>query len=306
MNLMSIFNQILVLFIVIIVGYYLRKKCIIDKSFTLTCSKLILSVFLPASIINSMQIEYSQDMISTILNLIFISLIMYLVSFVIAILLKFFSKTDNNIGIYQYIIMFSNVGFMGYPIVSTILGLEAIFYTAIFNLPFNILLMTIGVYFLSTGKMQKYSFDLKQFFNPMIISIIIGFVLFIFKIKLPFSINESLGLLGNLTTPLSMLLIGSLVSESRAIDCFKNKFLLFVSFIRLLVLPLIMYIILINSVTNSLLLHIPIIIAAMPAATNTAIMAIEYKSNEILASQAVFLTTLFSLITIPIVCFFLF
>ncbi len=304
MSFFSIFNQILILFIIMLTGYYLRKKEFIDKDFTTTVAKLILSFFLPSMIINSMQIEYNPNMISKIFTLLLISLLMYIISFIIAYMLKFIFKSKDNIGIYQYIVMFSNVGFMGYPVVEAILGKDAIFYTAIFNLPFNLLIITIGVYFLS-NKNEINRFSFKSFINPIIVSLVVGLMLFIFRIKLPQSINQSLRLLGDLTTPLSMIVIGSMLFDSSAKNCFTNKKLFFISFIRLVLLPLVIYLILKDIVEDQLLLAIPIIISAMPAAANTAIMAVEYKSNEVLASQSVFLTTLLSLVTIPLISIFL-
>lgn len=304
MNLSNIFIQVLVLFILILVGYIARRKNLLDEDSTSKFSSLIMKIFLPCTIISSMQIDYSSEMINKIINLLIISVVMYSISFLISYLLKFIFKYDDNLGIYQYVIMFSNVGFMGYPVVEAVLGSEAIFYTAIFNLPFNLLTITLGTYLLSKGK-NEYSFSLKSFINPVIISIFIGLLLFVFSIKLPLFLNKPIEMLGNITTPLSMLVIGSMLFASSAYDCFYNKKLHLVTLIRLILLPLLIYFILNGKIQDSMLLAIPIVISSMPAAANTAIMANEYKSNTVLASQAVFFTTLFSIITIPLISMFL-
>lgn len=304
MNLSNIFIQVLVLFLLILVGYIARKRDLLDEHCTSKLSSLVMKIFLPCTIISSMQIDYSSDMISKIINLLIISVIMYSVSFLISYLLKFIFKSDDNLGIYQYVIMFSNVGFMGYPVVEAVLGSEAIFYTAIFNLPFNLLTITLGSYLLSKGK-NDYSFSLKSLINPVIIAIFIGLLLFISSIKLPIFLNQPIGMLGDITTPLSMLVIGSMLCASSASDCFSNKKLHLVTLIRLILLPLLIYSIFNGKVEDSMLLAIPIVISSMPAAANTAIMANEYKSNTVLASQAVFFTTLFSIITIPLISMFL-
>ncbi len=302
MNFTNTFTQVLILFILILVGYFIRYKNLIDKNFTSKLSTLVLSVFLPAMIINSMQIKFETSIINKIFTLILISIVMYTISFVVAYSLKFIFKSNSDLGIYQYAIMFSNVGFMGYPVVESILGSSAVFYTAIFNLPFNLLIMTFGVYLLCKGN-NEYKFSIKSFINPVIISILIGFILFICRIKLPMFINDTLSLLGNVTTPLSMLIIGSMLCESSAKECFFNKNLYLVTFIRLILLPICIYFILKGRIQDSLLLSIPVIISSMPIATNTAIMANEYKANSALASQAVFISTLFSIITIPFISF---
>lgn len=300
MNLSNVFIQVLVLFILILVGYIARKRNLLDEHTTSKLSSLTMSIFLPAMIIDSMQIDYSPEMVDRIVKLLVISIVMYTFSFLIAYCLKFIFKSSKDIGIYQYIVMFSNVGFMGYPVVEAVLGKEAVFYTAIFNLPFNFFVITIGTYFLSKGK-NNYSFSIKSFINPVIISIFIGLVIFIFSIELPIFINKPITMLGNITTPLSMLVIGSMLCASSATECFFNKKLYFVSFIRLILLPVAIYLLLRGQINDSLLLSIPIVISSMPAAANTAIMASEYDVNATLASQAVFLTTLFSIITIPLI-----
>lgn len=300
MNLSNVFVQIFVLFILMLIGYIARKKDLLDEHTTSKLSSLTMSIFLPAMIIDSMQIEYNPEMVDKIIKLLIISIVMYVFSFLIAYCLKFIFKSSKDIGIYQYVIMFSNVGFMGYPVIEAILGKEAVFYTAIFNLPFNLLVMTFGAYFLSKDK-GDYSFSLKKFINPVIVSIFIGLIAFLFSIKLPLFINKSLAMLGGITTPISMLVIGSTLCTSSASECFFNKKLYFVSFVRLILLPIAIYLLFKGRIHDSLLLSIPIVISSMPAAANTVIMANTCDTNVTLASQAVFFTTLFSIITIPLI-----
>ncbi|MGL4913433.1 MAG: AEC family transporter [Romboutsia sp.] len=300
MNFNNVFVQVFILFILILVGYIARKKNLLDEHTTSKLSSLTMSIFLPSMIIDSMQIDYNPEMVDKIINLLIISFIMYLFSFLIAYSLKFIFKSTKDLGIYQYVIVFSNVGFMGYPVVEAILGKEAVFYTAIFNLPFNLLIITLGTYFLSKEK-SNYSFSFNALINPVIISIAIGLIIFISNIKLPIFINRPITMLGNITTPLSMLIIGSMLCTSSATECFSNKKLYFITLVRLVLLPIAIYLMLRGQIQDSLLLHIPVIISAMPAAANTAIMANEYDANTTLASQAVFFTTLFSIVTIPFI-----
>ena len=304
MNFINTFTQVLILFILMLVGYYIRYKNLIDKEFTSKLSKLLLSVFLQAMILNSMQIEFEPNIINKILILFLISIFVYLISFIIAYSLKFIFKGDKDLCIYQYGVMFSNVGFMGYPLVESILGSDAIFYAAIFNIPFNVLIMTLGVYIMCKGN-SEYKFSIKDFINPAIIAIIIGLILFISQIKLPVFINDALDLLGSVTTPLSMLVIGSMICETSYKECFSNKKLYFVALIRLLFIPIAIYFILKLKINDPLLLSIPVIVVSTPIATNTAIMANEYNANSSLASQSVFLSTLCSVITIPLISFLL-
>ena len=137
--------------------------------------------------------------------------------------------------------------------------------------------------------------------NPVIISIFIGLSLFILNIKLPYIINRPIELLGNITTPLSMIVIGSMLCLSSISECVRNKKLYIVSFIRLILMPILIYFILKGIVYDKLLFSIPIVIVSMPVASNTAILSSEYNANDKLASQLVFMSTLFSIVTIPII-----
>ena len=300
MDIKNVFTQVFILFILILVGYIATKKNLIDSSLTKKLSKLIMNIFLPCMIINSMQLEYSPTILKKVLLLILISLLIYAISFLIAIIFKAISKSKNDIGVYQFAILFSNVGFMGYPIVEAILGKDAIFYAAIFNIPFNLLIMTLGV-FVICKENNNYSFYFKSLINPVIISIFIGLSLFILNIKLPYIINRPIELLGNITTPLSMIVIGSMLCLSSISECVRNKKLYIVSFIRLILMPILIYFIIKGIVDDKLLFTIPIVISSMPVASNTAILSSEYNANEKIASQLVFVSTLFSIITIPII-----
>lgn len=300
MNFQNVLIQILVLFLLILVGYLCRYKNIMDESTTAGLTNLVMTIFLPSMIISSMQIDFDVSLINNIISLVLISILMYSVTIVIALLLKKFLSKDNDIGIYQYVVIFSNVGFMGYPVIEAIFGNEAVFFTSIFNLPFNLLVFTIGTYLLNKNN-EGYTFSFKKILSPAIIAVLLGLSLFILRIKLPSPIFKSLDMLGSITTPLSMLVIGSLLSQSSIKESFINKKLYLISFIRLIALPIIVFIILKPYIDNPLLLGIPVIISAMPAASNTAIMAKSYDANYNLASQAVFLTTLCSIVTIPLI-----
>ncbi|MCC0650618.1 AEC family transporter [Clostridioides sp. ZZV15-6598] len=306
MNFSNIFIQVAVLFIIILVGYFVRKFNLLDEHCTSKLSNLTMTIFLPSMIISSMQINFDNKMIQKILLLLFISLVMYIVSIIIAFLLKYILKCEDtkDLGIYQYIVVFSNVAFMGYPVIEAVLGHEAIFYTAIFNLPFNLFSFTLGIYLLSKGSTTK-GFSMKSLISPATIAVVIGLFLFITGLRLPQFINDPLKMLGNMTTPISMIIIGSLLANSSAIDCFVNKRLYLVTIVRLLVLPVIIYFILKGWVNDKMILAIPVVISSMPAAANTAIFANQYDSNVTLASQCVFFTTLFSVISIPFISIFL-
>lgn len=300
MSFKNIFTQVAVLFIIILVGYFVRKKGLLDESSTSKLSSLVMNIFLPAMIITAMQIQFDKEMIPKILSLLFVSMVMFGVSTIVAFCLKFFIKSDSKLGIFQYSLVFSNSGFMGYPVVEAVLGKGAIFYAAIFNLPFNFLCFTLGVYFLSKGN-SNARFSIKSMINPSMIAVFIGLALFVTGTELPVFVNQPLELLGDVTTPISMIVIGSMLAGSSAMECFKRFDMYMLAILRLVAIPMLVFLVLRPFSFDSVVMAIPVVIAAMPSAANTAIMANEYGADVALASQAVFFTTLFSVVSIPLI-----
>lgn len=302
---MAALGQVVVLFLLIVVGYTIKKLNLITNNINRDLSNLVLNVALPAFIITAMNFSFSPHVLIESGKLLIISLCIYIFtiasSFVIPKLFNIKNKVKD---IFQYIIVFSNVGFMGYPVTKAIFGDIGVFYAAIYNLPFNILLWTFGVYIMTRkhgeGK-QENKVNFKAFVNPGIIAVIIGFVLFLFSLELPGPILTTLNMLGGLTTPLAMLFIGSILAEVEAKEIFTDFKVFILSGIRLLILPILVFFVLNLMGFSGYLIGIPVLITAMPAAANAAIMASKFDNDYQLASKAVFLSTLFSIVTIPLI-----
>jgi predicted permease len=305
MDYSSIFNQILILFILLIVGYISRKINIFDDKITKGLSDLILKITLPAMIIGSMIGNDNPDLAEKFGKILLISISVYSITFILALLLpRIIGSRPYELGVFEFAIMFSNVGFMGYPVTAAVFGEEGVFYAAIFNLPFNLLVFTIGIIFLSSKQGQKSKINPKLLINPGVIAVLIGFILFSLNINLPKAITGSLDLLGSVTTPLSMIVIGGLLAKVRINKIFSNYRVYIIMIFRLFLVPLVIYFVLKNFVGGVYLLGVPVLLSAMPVAANSAILAEEYKGNAELASQTVFITTLFSVISIPLITMF--
>lgn len=304
MNFISTFNQILVMCIMILIGFLANKRKIITNSIDTELSNLILYVLLPALIIKSMQYEFSQEIMKNSMKMLGMSLGIYAIiigfSFLAVRILRLEGKQRD---ILQYMLIFSNVGFMGYPIISFVYGDIGVFYTALFNMPFNLLTWTVGVTIMSRSSDSKEKFSLKRvLFNPGLAAIVVGYTLFLTSTKVPESIYNVLNMLGSATTPMSMIVIGSILSKSNMGQLFTNIKLNIIAVFRLLVNPLVVFLLLKFIVgMDGMLLGIPTIIIGMPVAANCAIFATKFENDKFLASQGVFVTTLLSLLTIPVV-----
>lgn len=303
MNFFTTFNQILMLFILIIVGYGANKKELITKALNKELSNVIIYIALPALVIKSMQYNFSKDMMNKSIRMVLVSISIYIFviifSYLISKILKLEGKTKDVI---QFLLVFPNVGFMGYPVIYSIYKDIGVFYTALFNMPFDLIMWTFGIVIMSRSNKNQRDINYKKILlNPGLLSIIVGYTLFLFSIKLPKPIFETLNMLGSTTTPMSMILVGSILAESKLEDSFKQKKLLIVSFLRLIVIPILVYAVLKKIFyLQGLSLAVPFIISSMPCAATAAIFANRFDNDHILASQGIFITTLFSIITIPI------
>lgn len=303
----EIINQILVLFIIILLGFILKKMNIIDELLIKKLSALLLKITMPALIISSMQLKQVDQAILKECMFIFVfSGFIYSISILFAIFLTKVTKCNKaDEGVYRFMLVFANVGFMGFPVLTAILGKESLFYGAIFNLPFNFLVYTIGIYFLKKKSENKNDLTWKIFVNPGVVAVLIGLILFIFNIKLPFALNQAVIMIGDLTVPLSMLIIGGVLTNIHLKEVLSNWRIYLFSLLRLIAFPLMVLCIVRLFTSNEYIIGTAFILTAMPMATNGVILAEQYEGNARLASEAIFVSTLLSIVTIPVIALFL-
>lgn len=304
MDINVVITQMIILFLLMIVGYSSLKLKVISISFKDDLSNFIINVTMPLMIISSVTSSSPDSSAGEVLLVFVISFLTYLILPVVAFLLTKILKVprmDRNL--YLYITIFSNVGFMGFPVIKSIFGDQATFYTAIFNLTFNLLNFSLGMALMSEDR--KGSFRLKNFLKPGIVASVLAIVLFFSKISLPAPLVLTMKTLGDTTTPMAMVVIGMSLSQLPLKSVFKELRLYPYTIIKQVIIPLLTWLVLRNFITNELILGVTVIVIAMPAATSTVLFANIYHKNTELAAKSVFITTLASLITIPIIAFFL-
>ena len=308
---MDTLSQILILFLLLIIGYISKKLRVISNDMNRDLSNFIISIALPCLIITTLSsFEFSKDMVVKSGKLFLISWGVYGLSITISYIVpKLIKAEGTSRDIFQFMVVFSNVGFMGYPVVNAVFGETGVFYTALYNLPFNMVLWSFGVAVLSrpTMKKNKLAFDergsiqIKQLLNPGLIAVFIGFAMFLTSTKLPIPVHKTFKMVGDVTTPMSMVFIGSILADIHIKEIFSNIRVFIVSGVRLIVLPLLVLFILKMFSLDEMMTGIPVLIAAMPVAANCAIMSTRYENDYYLASQAIFISTMLSMVTIPLI-----
>ncbi|WP_270304988.1 AEC family transporter [Terrisporobacter petrolearius] len=304
MDIGVIVNQMLVLFIVMIIGYITNKKNILDVNVNKKISSLLLNITAPALILSSVVNRDKAGDPKLVVDIAVLAIILYaILPFLGIVLAKILKVPKEDENLYQFMTIFSNVGFVGFPVIESIFGSEAVFFAAIINLVFNVFCYSYGIYLISES--NKLSFDIKTLINPGIIVSIIAIIIYITNIEVPLVIKETTSMIGGITTPLAMMLIGSSLGEIPIKEVFLEKRLYPYTFIKQIIMPIIFFLILKPFVTNELILGIIIIVSAMPVATITIMFCNEYEGNISLASKTIFITTLCSIVTIPALVYIL-
>ena len=286
MSFSAVYNQIIILFSLIIVGYVCGKLEVITKEMVKNFTTFILQVASPALIIGGMIIPRTPEKLKASIAILIISFSIYGGSLIFGKLItKIIRPNQSQGGIFEFSLVFSNVVFMGFPVLQTVFGKEAIFYAAIYNIAFNILVYTVGIALVSTQK-ETHKINFKAFINPGAIASIVGFIIFVLAIPVAGVIKGVMNLVGSVTTPLSMLVIGAMLSALPLSKMFNNWRIYVVSLLRVLVLPLIVYGLLkfVFKIDNMMLVGVPVIVTAMPVAANAALMVQEYGSEPGIAS----------------------
>lgn len=296
-------SSLTALVICIVAGYIGRKVNILTDEINLGLSSLLIKITLPCVIFISMLRPFSRTLLLESLATLFLSGIVYLSGYFIGgWLARLMGASDNEKKVWQFSLIFANVGYMGFPIIYAIFGYEGMIYTSMANVAFNILAFTLGVQLYKKENSGISKANLKSvILSPALVSIYIGFVFFLTGLRLPPTVHNGVELVGSMTTPLSMLLVGAILAKSRPLSLINDPRVLPVIFIRLLAIPLVTFFILRMFVHNYLMLNVIVILAAMPAAAITVIFAEQYKGDTETASKLVAISSLLCLITIPLI-----
>lgn len=306
MDIYQIIKTMIVLFSIILIGYYSNKKNLLDKPTNSKLASLVLNITLPALIINSV-VTNEEALISKkeIIAIFFIGIVLYGFLIIISkLIIKILKFNDENGPIYELLLIFANTGFIGYPIIKVIFGDGSIFPFSILHLPFNVLLFSYGVYSIKNGK-EKSKIKMKDIMNPGVIASIVAMFIFLFEVQLPEVFVSLSKILGDATTPLSMILIGSSLAFIPIKEIFTDKKIYIVTLIKLIILPIIIFLISKVIFTNELIIGFLILSVTLPAGSSIVMLTTQYESNEKVASLGVFISTLLSIITMPLITYLL-
>lgn len=292
-----VISQVLMIFLLVGFGFVLKKIKLLNDGFTKSSSDLIVYVTLPAMIISSMDRDFSSEVAKTSLQIFLLGAVMYACTTILAYLFVSVKKFDEDQrGVYMYMIIFGNVGYLGYPVSAILFGSIGVFYSAVFNIWFNLLTWTLGVSIMSRRRLSLS----KILLNPGLISTLLGLLIFLTPLTVPTTVKSVLDSVGSMTTPLAMFLVGAFLAEAHLKDFIAKIDLYFASILKLVVAPLMVYLCVKYLKTDSIVKMLPVMMAGMPSGVNTAIFARMFNRDYKLAAQGVVLSTALSMISLPL------
>ena len=303
MDIQVIINQLMILFLVILVGFILFKVKIMTVEFNKLLTRLLLDITLPAMILASVMEQTQRPEMKTVLTVLAIAFALYFVvlPLISVVLVKVLRIPKAEQGLYIFMNIFSNIGFMGFPMIDAIYGSDAVFYAAIFNLIFNLCIYMLGVPIMRYGTGQKTEFNAKSLLTPGIILSLTAIVIYFFNIPCHKVLADAVDMIGSITSPVAMLLIGATLARMDINAVFTEWRIYPFSLIKQILIPLLLWFPLKWLVHDELILGISLIMISMPIANTAVLFATEYDGNEMLAAKTVFITTVMSIGTIPLV-----
>lgn len=301
MDIFVVLLTMIKLFLLLILGYVLNKLKIFDEHVNKGITGLIVNVTSPLLIISSVSAVDSSDK-SSVFILIGAGFLMYIGFIILGKIVTFFMPIEkNDYPVYECMVVFANTGFMGYPVLMSIFSNESVFYASLIHMAFNFFIYTYAIMNLTKNTNDSYSFDYKKLLTPGIIMIFVAIAIYLFDIQLPTVLSDTITSVGGLTSPLSMMMIGSSLALFPLKESFTDINSYIFAPIRLFLVPFITMLICRLLGVNSYYANIAIITNAMPVASMVLMMATQYNANIQVVTKNIIVSTLLSVITIPIV-----
>ena len=296
------------LFALVVVGYVAGKLGYLGGDFDRQLSRLVINITCPALILSSAMTGELPDR-RFILPLLLISVVTYIVLTVVAFWLpRWLTRHREDEGALGFALMFGNVGFMGYPVVASIFGHEAVFYAAVLNVVNTFAVFTIGTILINgrsdgdSGRFQK-----KVLYSTPMLAAYLTMGIVALEVKdIPAVVSQPLTMLGNVTVPAALLIIGSSMSHLSIRTMLGNATVYATALFRLGILPIGIYFLTRALGFSEFVVNINTLVIAMPVATYGTILCLKYKKDTTMITEVTFITTLLSMVTIPLLVLLLF
>ena len=302
MDFTALLNTIIMLFIFMAVGFVANKLGIIDEISSKRLSKLTISICQPCLIIGSLvKFEYSTEN----LKLGFITLGLGILIHATLAVIAFFAcrpfKDIDEQKITEFCMIFGNAGFIGFPILESIFGAKGLFMGAFFIISFHLTLWTWGIAILARKRSDIKLTVKKIFINVGTVPSVVGIILFLLNFEMPKFVTSTLGYLGDMCTPVSMLIIGTLLARTNLISLFKSFKVYYLSVMKLVISPLIVCVIMTLIGFSEEMTLFMTAACCLPSAASVSMLSELYNLKSEYSAQLVGMSSLLSVLSIPAV-----
>ncbi len=306
---MLLFEQMIALFLIMGVGFLCAKKDIITDEVSKKLSSIVIFIANPALILSSGMTDEAKkggELITMTILAVVIYAVLILLAIVIPIVLRVDKKSR---GAYQVMTVFSNIVFMGYPLISSVYGNSAILYATMFPIFFNILIYTYGITVMKMcgddegEKQNSARIDPKRILNVGVIACAVSLVIYLTGMPVPSFISKTVSMLGSITAPVSMMIIGVSLAAIDIKKLFSDVKLLLFCIIRLVAVPLAGMLLIRIFIDNTVILGVCMVMLATPVASMASMLAEQYDGDKETTVKGVALSTLLSVATMPLVQF---
>ena len=294
------FQQLVVLLILMGAGVWLAKEGILNDTFLEGLNQFLIQFTLPCMLFNAMLREYTQELMHNSLVLIGISVVSYGLLCSFAELWGRRSRLGRQTaGLYQFMLVNGNTGFLGFPVIQAVAGDLALFYSNMFCITQTVLMYTYGLYAVSRGSSKSITWKRMLSSRPLLATIL-GLIVFVTQIPLPYVITRPIAWVGNMTIPISLLIVGAWLSKCKIRELFHPVGIWVLSILRLFVLPAVVTVVLYLCGARDLLLMVPAVMMGTPVALLAENFAMEYKNDCLIAGKGIMLSNLLSVVTLPV------
>ena len=300
MDVSVLIPKMIVFVVLMVIGYLCAKTNFAGREFTKDASKMVINVFMSSTIINSVLVSDARLSGGELLQVMLVLCMSVGVCWVLAAISCRLVGLGDKAPLFELLIAVMNNMFIALPVVETLFGSQAVFYCSLSCIPFNILLYTFGIYRLQGGE-GKGSVRLRDIFSVPLLATLAALVIFLLQPPVPPVLKELASTMSAATMPLSMIVIGSSLGSVSLLDAFKKGKLYLMCVLRLLLCPLLVWL-LAGLMTDDLMLRVTAtIIAAAPSGVVVSVLAIQYDRDAVFTSEGVLLSTVFSMLTIPLI-----
>ncbi|MCR5083119.1 MAG: AEC family transporter [Parasporobacterium sp.] len=298
-------SSVIILFALIFLGFYIGKRRYVNKEAAPDFSSLVLNVTMPATVFLAIVDQQGSGLMHEGIFVIPGVALLHLLMFLIGLIgVKVMRVPDEDKGNWLYTALLSNNGFMGFPLALAIYGTRGLFMMALCNVITNLLIFSVGIKLVTLNIKTKEKLSIrKMLLNNINIAVVIGFIFYGLNIPLPEILSDMLGYIANITSGLSMIVVGLSLSRLPFKAVFEDKKMFVLAAIRLLIIPLVTILIIkiLPFEIDKVMAGTLVLTAALPSSAAQSMIAEQYKANTGAAARCVFITTLFSVVTVPLV-----